>query len=67
MEAPKINGKIAECFIELKDGRYLLKYNNGFSYYVQSAKGEISEITENYFKEQLRKHRITKRIKNQKK
>lgn len=64
MEAPLINGKTATAIIELKDARYLLTYNNGFSYYVMSAKGEVTPVSEKYYKEQIRKHRVTKKNRN---
>lgn len=62
MSAPIINGKKVECVIELKDQRHLITYDNGFTYYVQSAKGEMTEVTEKYFKEQL-KHRVKRKLK----
>lgn len=62
MSAPIINGKKAECVIELKDQRHLITYDNGFTYYVQSAKGEMTEVTEKYFKKQL-KHRVKRKLK----
>jgi hypothetical protein len=64
MNAPKVNGRTATAVIELKDRRFLLIYDNGFSYYVLSAKNELTPVTEKYWREQLRKHRLTKNNRN---
>lgn len=47
--------------VKLKDGRELLKYDNGFTYCVKSLKGKIEEVSETYYREQLLKNRATKR------
>ena len=38
-----------EQIIELKDGRTIFKTHNGFKYFLQSKKGEITPITESYY------------------
>jgi hypothetical protein len=38
-----------EQIIELKDGRTIFKTNNGFKSFVQSKKGEVTEVTNEYY------------------
>lgn len=41
--------KTREQDIVLKDGRIIFKTSNGFRYWVESRKGEITEVSEDYF------------------
>ena len=38
-----------EQIIELKDGRTIFKTHNGFKSFVQTKKGEITEVTSQYY------------------
>jgi len=38
-----------EQIIELKDGRKLFKTHNGFKSFVQTKKGEVTEVTGEYY------------------
>ena len=38
-----------EQIIELKDGRTIFKTHNGFKSFVQTKKGEITEVTYEYY------------------
>lgn len=38
-----------EQIIVLKDGRTIFKTHNGFKSFVQTAKGEVTEITSEYY------------------
>jgi len=38
-----------EQIIELKDGRTIFKTHNGFKSFVQSKKGEVIEVTSEYY------------------
>jgi hypothetical protein len=44
---------------KLKDGRTIFKTNNGFKFFVQSKKGEVTEVTSQYY--QQAKKNIVKR------
>lgn len=44
------NPETRESIIKLKDGRTLYKTHNGFKYWVESKKGESTEVTEKYFR-----------------
>lgn len=41
--------KNREQLIELKDGRVIFKTDNGFKSFVQSKKGEVTEVTNEYY------------------
>jgi hypothetical protein len=41
--------QIREQEIQLKDGRTIFKTHNGFKFFVESKKGEITEVTEAYY------------------
>lgn len=45
-----------EQIIELKDGRTIFKTENGFKSFVQSKKGEVTEVTSEYYN-QAKKNR----------
>ena len=38
-----------EQVIELKDGRTIFKTHNGFKSYAESKKGEVTEVTDEYY------------------
>ena len=38
-----------EQVIQLKDGRTIFKTNNGFKNFVETKKGEITEVNESYY------------------
>lgn len=38
-----------EQVIELKDGRTIFKTHNGFKSFVESKKGEVTEVTNEYY------------------
>ena len=38
-----------EQVIELKDGRTIFKTHNGFKSFVQTKKGEVTEVTDDYY------------------
>lgn len=38
-----------EQVLKLKDGRIIFKTNNGFKSFVQSQKGEVTEVTDEYY------------------
>jgi len=38
-----------EQIVELKDGRTIFKTHNGFKSFVESKKGEVTEVTEEYY------------------
>ena len=38
-----------EQLIELKDGRKIFKTHNGFKSFVQDKKGEVTEVTNEYY------------------
>ena len=42
-------GNNREQILELKDGRTIFKTNNGFKSWVQSKKGEVTEVTDQYY------------------
>jgi hypothetical protein len=42
-------GNDREQIIELKDGRIIFKTHNGFKSFVQSKKGEVTEISDVYY------------------
>lgn len=46
-----------EQIIVLKDGRTIFKTHNGFKSFVQDKKGNITETTNEYYK-QVKKHEI---------
>ena len=50
--------EIRENEITLKDGRVIFKTHNGFKYFVQSKKGEVTEVTAEYYNQAK-----TKRVK----
>lgn len=60
--ASVINNKEIDSTIELRDGRKLHTTDNGFTYYVESKKGKIEQITEAYFNK-AKQLRITKKKK----
>ena len=43
--------------IKLKDGRTLFKTHNGFKRFVEDKKGEITEVTSEYY-QKSKKHKI---------
>jgi hypothetical protein len=43
-----------ESIIKLKDGRTIFKTHNGFKWWVESRKGEITEVTEAYYNQAKR-------------
>lgn len=45
-----------EQVLELKDGRTIFKTHNGFKSFVQSKKGEVTEVTAEYYN-QVKKNR----------
>lgn len=45
-----------EQVMELKDGRTIFKTHNGFKSFVESKKGEVTEVTEAYY-QQAKKNR----------
>lgn len=57
------NSKRLHSSVELKDGRKLLTYSNGFVYAVESAKGVVEIVSEQYYRNQM-KHRLTKKNKS---
>lgn len=38
-----------ENIVELKDGRTIFTTHNGFKYFVQTKKGEVTEVTDKYY------------------
>jgi hypothetical protein len=40
---------IRENEIFLKDGRTIFRTHNGFKYFVQTKKGEVTEVTAEYY------------------
>jgi hypothetical protein len=42
-------GNDREQIIELKDGRTIFKTHNGFKSFVQSKKGEVTEVSDVYY------------------
>jgi len=38
-----------EQVLELKDGRTIFKTHNGFKSFVQTKKGEVTEVTNEYY------------------
>lgn len=40
--------------VTLKDGREIYKTHNGFKSFVKNKKGEVTEVTGEYYKEALR-------------
>lgn len=55
------NIKDAHSNVELKDGRRLLTFNNGFTYFVLSRTGKLEQVTQAYYRMQIIKNRKTKR------
>ena len=45
-----------EQVLVLKDGRTIFKTDNGFKSFVQSKKGEVTEVTSEYYN-QAKKHK----------
>jgi hypothetical protein len=46
-----------EQVVHLKDGRVIFKTHNGFKSFVQSKKGEVTEVTEAYFNQAKKSRR----------
>lgn len=46
-----------EQIIKLKDGRTIFKTHNGFKSFVESKKGEVTEVTNDYYN-QVKKNRV---------
>jgi len=46
-----------EQILNLKDGRTIFKTHNGFRSFVQSKKGEVTEVTDKYYN-QAKKHAL---------
>jgi len=38
-----------EQILKLKDGRTIFKTHNGFKYFVETKKGDITEVTYSYY------------------
>lgn len=57
-EFKKTNGITNE--ILLKDGRILLTTRNGFEYFVVSLKGEVSEVTQQYY-DKVKRNRVSRK------
>jgi len=48
------NPTTREQIFKLKDGRTIFKTHNGFRCFVESKKGEVSPITQDYFVKALK-------------
>lgn len=48
---------------ELQDGRTIFKTHNGFKYFTQSKKGEVTEVTEEYWNQVYRNNVIKRKTK----
>ena len=51
------NSEIREQVVKLKDGRTIFKTNNGFKSFVETKKGLVTEVTNQYYN-QSKKNRV---------
>lgn len=49
-----------EQIVELKDGRTIFKTHNGFKCFVESKKGEVTEVTYEYYIQAFRNKKSKK-------